>query len=252
MKERLDKLLSHGGFGSRQDVHDLLHTRTVTLNGTVVTDASFKIDPDTDMIEIEGKPFRAQKNMYIMMNKPQETVSANKDGIHTTVFQLLDDRYHTPFLEEHLHIIGRLDLDTEGLLVFTTDGELTHAVTSPKNHHSKTYLVRLRDSADRETQASYVKQCASGVHIPPEANEAEADCLPADLVFHFADQNTSCECELTIYEGKFHEVKRIFAVLGNEVVYLKRLSIGRLRLDPSLEPGSYREMTDDEALLLKQ
>lgn len=251
MKERIDKLLSHGGYGSRQEVHDLLHTRSVTLNGTVVTDASLKIDPDTDELEIEGLPFKAQKFVYIMMNKPQQTVSANKDGLHTTVFQLLGDKYHTPFMEEHLHIIGRLDLDTEGLLVFTTDGEMTHAVTSPKNHHSKTYFVRLRDSVDKKTQTDYIAQCKSGIHIPPEGNEAEADCLPADLVFRNTDIENTNECELTIYEGKFHEVKRIFAVLGNEVAYLKRLSIGRLHLDESLKTGEYREMSDDEALSLK-
>jgi 16S rRNA pseudouridine516 synthase len=251
-KERLDKLLSHEGFGSRQDVKILMHSGAVTVNGSVVTDPASKADPDSDVISVDGEELSLRTFVYLMMNKPQNYVSANKDGLHRTVFDLLDDSYHTPYLEEHLHIIGRLDIDTEGLLLFTTDGELTHVITSPKTHRSKTYFVRLRDSVNVQMQAEYVRRCSEGIHIPPEGNEAEADCRPAELVWRTPGAADSDECELTVYEGKYHEVKRIFAVLGNEVVFLKRLSIGALQLDPALRPGEYRELTGEETGRLKQ
>ncbi len=251
-KERLDKILSHEGFGSRQDVKSLMHSGVVTVNGTVVTDPSSKADPDADVISVDGEELSLRTFVYLMMNKPQNYVSANKDGLHGTVFDLLGASYHTPYLEEHMHIVGRLDVDTEGLLLFTTDGELTHVITSPKTHRSKTYFVRLRDAVGAQLQAEYVNRCRAGIHIPPEGNEAEADCRPAELVWHTDGKSGSSECELTIYEGKYHEVKRIFAVLGNEVVFLKRLSIGALELDPALAPGQYRELTDEEVGRLKQ
>ena len=251
-KERLDKILAHEGFGSRQDVKSLMHSGTVTVNGTVVTDPSSKADPDSDIVAVDGEELELRTFVYLMMNKPQDYVSANKDGLHGTVFDLLGDSYHTPYLEEHLHIIGRLDIDTEGLLLFTTDGELTHMITSPKSHRSKTYFVRLRDAVGKALQAEYEKRCLEGVHIPPEGNEAEADCLPSHIVWHGGDVSETNECELTIFEGKYHEVKRIFSVLGNEVVFLKRLSIGALQLDPALACGEYRELTDTEVQLLRQ
>jgi len=251
-KERLDKILSHGGFGSRQNVKSLMHSGAVTVNGIVVTDPASKADSLGDTIAVDGKELELRKFVYLMMNKPQNYVSASRDGLHSTVFDLLDDSFHTPYLEEHLHIIGRLDIDTEGLLLFTTDGELTHMITSPKTHRSKTYLVRLRDTVDTALQADYVNRCCAGIHIPPEGNEAEADCRPAELVWHTGGRTGSDECELTVYEGKYHEVKRIFAVLGNEVIFLKRISIGTLVLDPALAAGGYRGLTDEEICRLKQ
>ena len=251
-KERLDKILAHEGFGSRQDVRSLLHSGVVEVNNEVVTDPALKVDSGSDVITVDGEALSLRRFVYIMMNKPQNYVSANKDGLHGTVFDLLDESYHTPYLEDHLHIIGRLDIDTEGLLLFTTDGELTHFITSPKTHRSKTYLVHLKNPAGKDEQTEYTGRCAQGIHIPPEGNEAEADCKPAELIWLDGDKTESCRCQLTIYEGKYHEVKRIFAELGNEVVYLKRLSIGALQLDSSLEPGAYRELTDEEVQKLKQ
>jgi 16S rRNA pseudouridine516 synthase len=251
-KERLDKILAHEGFGSRQDVRSLLHSGAVEVNNEVVTDPALKVDSGSDVIAVDGEALSLRRFVYIMLNKPRDYVSANKDGLHGTVFDLLDESYHTPYLEEHLHIIGRLDIDTEGLLLFTTDGELTHFITSPKTHRSKTYLVHLKIPAGKIEQTEYTARCAQGIHIPPEGNEAEADCKPAELIWLDADKSESGSCRLTIYEGKYHEVKRIFAALGNEVVYLKRLSIGELQLDPSLEPGEYRELTDEEIQKLKQ
>ena len=179
------------------------------------------------------------------MNKMQGVVSANKDGLHQTAFDFLSDEYKTPYLQEHLHIVGRLDIDTEGLLFFTTDGALTHKIISPKTHFPKQYFVRLKKSESKTRQEEIKELFFKGIHIPPEGNESEADCKSADLVWQSEN-----EALLTITEGKFHQVKRMFAAVENEVVYLKRISIGPLKLDESLALGEYRELTDDEISLL--
>ena len=134
---RLDKIFSHEGFGSRKAIRKFLYSSEVMINGERVFDTSFSVNPDKDEIKIDGEVLNLRKNFYIMMNKPKDFVSANKDGLHQTVFELLDERFHTPYLEENLHLVGRLDIDTEGLLLFTTDGALTHRITSPKTHFPK-------------------------------------------------------------------------------------------------------------------
>ena len=145
-KERLDKLLSHEGFGSRKDIKKMLRSRTVLINGKQIFDPSIQVDADKDTIIIDGEKIDFHKNIYLMMNKPQHVVSSSKDGEHQTVFDLLDESLRTPYLVEKLHLIGRLDMDTEGLLLFTTDGELTHRLISPKSHISKTYFFMLHIS----------------------------------------------------------------------------------------------------------
>ena len=242
---RLDKLLSHGGLGSRSSVKKLLRSGAVTVNGKTVFDSSIRIDEACDAVAACGKKIEIRNEIYLMMHKPSGFVCAKRDGLHRTVFDLLGDSYRTPFLEDNLHTIGRLDCDTEGLLILTTDGALTHRITSPKSECGKTYFVRLAKKEGGAEQAEYVKRCAEGVHIPPEENEKEADCKSARLVW-LGSGDEKDECTLTIYEGKFHEVKRIFAALGNEVVYLKRIAIGELALDASLSSGEYRELTEDE------
>ena len=121
---RLDKILSHEGFGSRKAIRKILYSSEVFVNGNRILDSGFSVNPDKDEIKIDGETLTLRKNFYLMMNKPENFVSANKDGLHQTVFDLLDDRFHTPYLEENLHLVGRLDIDTEGLLLFTTDGAL--------------------------------------------------------------------------------------------------------------------------------
>jgi 16S rRNA pseudouridine516 synthase len=246
--DRLDKILSHKGFGTRRDIKYLVHDKAVTVNGTVVTDAGMKICFSSDEVNVNGEPVPVQEHIYLMMNKPQNFVSASKDGLHQTVFDLLDEKYRTSYLTEHLHLIGRLDIDTEGLLLFTTDGVLTHRIISPKTHLPKTYLVRLGTGTDNVQKTAYIEHCAEGIHIVAEGNEAEADCRSAVLVW---DSSVDNQCTLTITEGKYHQVKRMFAALGNEVVYLNRISIGRLQLDPSLACGAYRELLPEEITLLE-
>ena len=246
---RLDKLLSHAGLGSRSSVKKLLRSGAVTVNGKTVFDASVRVDEENDAVTVRGKKIEVRRAVYLMMHKPSGFVCANRDGLHETVFDLLGDAYRTPFFEENLHTIGRLDCDTEGLLILTTDGEFTHRITSPKSECGKTYFVRLAKKVRSAERAAYVSKCAKGVHIAAEGREKEADCKSAELVW-LGSGDEKDECTLTIYEGKFHEVKRIFSALGNEVVYLKRIAIGALRLDESLEKGDWRELSEDEIELL--
>ena len=239
--ERIDKILAHEGFGTRKGIRKLLRECDVTVNGQKVSDPGMQVNPDKDVIFVDDEEIILRKNVYIMMNKMQGVVSANKDGLHQTAFDYLSDEYKTPYLQEHLHIVGRLDIDTEGLLFFTTDGALTHKIISPKTHFPKEYFVRLKKSESKTRQEEIKELFFQGIHIPAEGNESEADCKSATLVW-----KSNNEALLTITEGKFHQVKRMFAAVENEVVYLKRLSIGPLKLDESLALGEYRELTDDE------
>ena len=180
-----------------------------------------------------------------MMNKPQHYVCSTKEGDHETVFDLLDDSLRTPYLQDKLHLVGRLDMDTEGLLLFTTDGELTHRLISPKSHISKTYLCGLEHSETAEHQAEIARQFEAGIEVGPEDNEQGFTCQPAQI--KWIDDKTA---HLTIYEGKYHQVKRMFAVVGNKIVYLKRISMGQLQLDESLELGEYKELSESDLQLL--
>ena len=240
-KERLDKLLSHEGFGSRKDIRKLLRNCEVLVNGSRTYDPSTQIDAENDTISVDGEEINLHKNLYLMMNKPQHYVCSTKDGDHETVFDLLDDSLRTPYLQDKLHLVGRLDMDTEGLLLFTTDGELTHRLISPKSHISKTYLCGLEHPETANHQAEIARLFEAGIEVGPEDNEAGFTCQPAQI--EWIDQNTA---HLTIYEGKYHQVKRMFAAVGNKITFLKRMSIGQLELDPELEPGEYREMTPEE------
>lgn len=239
--ERIDKLLAHEGFGSRKDIKRLLRTSEVLVNGKQIYDPGTQINPDSDLITIDGEEIDLHQHIYLMMNKPQHTISSNKDGEHQTVFDLLDEDMHTPYLEDKLHLIGRLDMDTEGLLLFTTDGELTHRLISPKSHISKTYLCCLAHPESVENQAEIAKKFEEGIDVGPEDNEPGFRCEPAQI--KWIDDSTA---HLTIYEGKYHQVKRMFVAVGNKIAFLKRISMGQLKLDETLEPGEYKFLTDDD------
>ena len=176
-----------------------------------------------------------------MMNKPQHYVCSTKEGDHETVFDLLDDSLRTPYLQDKLHLVGRLDMDTEGLLLFTTDGELTHRLISPKSHISKTYLCGLEHTETAEHQTAITAKFQAGIEVGPEDNEQGFTAQPAQITW--LNDTTA---HLTIYEGKYHQVKRMFAAVGNKIVYLKRISMGQLKLDEELELGEYKELTDDD------
>lgn len=258
MIERLDKFLVHNGFGSRKEIKSLVNKKIVSVNGEIVRDVSFKIDSEKDEISVNGEIVEAQTFIYLMMNKPAGYVSVKKEGIHSTVFDLLEEKYSTPFFAEHLHCVGRLDVDTEGFLLLTTDGKLTHRITSPKSHSPKKYLVRLASAVPPDAQSEYTKKCEKGIYVEADGKEPAFRCQPAVLEWKrepaessSLDSAPATECFLTITEGKFHQVKRMFLALGNEVAYLKRVAIGKLELDSTLEKGEYREMTADEVELLE-
>ncbi|MCF0242642.1 MAG: rRNA pseudouridine synthase [Treponema sp.] len=261
--DRIDKILAHEGFGSRKDIKKMLRASEVLVNGTRVFDASFSVDCEKDVIVIDGEEINLRGEVYLMMNKVQGTISSNKDGEHRTVFDLLSDEYKTPYLEDRLHLIGRLDMDTEGLLLFTTDGSLTHKLISPKSHVSKTYFVGLHKTVTESEKKSIEEQFKNGIHIEREDNEDACDCLPAEITWCTLEQikhyciNSSKNPDdiieaalLTIYEGKYHQVKRMFSAVGNHVDYLKRISIGKLELDTSLILGQTYELDDDSLDLI--
>lgn len=283
MAERIDKILAHEGFGSRKDIRKLLHNCEVCINGVRVTDAGKQLDPQRDIITIDGEEVDLHTNLYIMMNKIMHTVSSNKDGEHQTVFDLLDDSMRTPYLAGKLHLVGRLDMDTEGLLLFTTDGELTHRVTSPKTHIDKSYFCLLARPEDQAHWSQIEKAFAEGIEVGPEDNEPGFLCKPASVKratleeYELYTKNSSVaekialelsddeatpdksasqnhqklyaqSAILTITEGKYHQVKRMFQAVNNKVVFLKRISMGKLQLDTSLLPGEYKLLNEDEVL----
>lgn len=243
--ERIDKLLAHEGFGSRKEIRKILHKCEVLINGARVTDPGTQFDVDKDILTIDGEQIDFHKHIYLMMNKPQDAVCSTKEGAKQTVFDLLDDSLRTPYFIEKLHIIGRLDIDTEGLLLFTTDGELTHRLISPKTHVSKTYYCELEHEEGYDHQQQITRDFEKGIEIPPEHNETGFTAQPAFIKWQAPDKAL-----LTIYEGKYHQVKRMFAAVGNKITFLKRISIGELELDQELELGEYRLLTEEEIALL--
>ena len=258
--ERLDKLLSHEGFGSRKDIKKLLRNYEVTVNGKQIYDPATQIDIDKDIIIVDGEEIDFHKNIYLMMNKIQHTVSSNKDGEHQTVFDLLDDSFKTPYIQDKLHLIGRLDMDTEGLLLFTTDGELTHRLISPKSHVDKSYFCLLEHQETEEHKKEIAAAFETGIDVGPEDNEPGFTCKPASIKwltdeeaelycqkssFDFKAGTTSCAL-LTIQEGKYHQVKRMFVAVENKIKFLKRISMGHLFLDRDLEPGEYKYLDEED------
>ena len=240
-KERLDKILSHCGYGSRKDVKSLVRKGFVEVNGQVCLNFEFGIDSENDVILVDRKKLNLRRNIYLMLNKPQNVVTSTKDGLHQTVLDLISDEYKVNFLGGNLHPVGRLDIDTEGLLFLTTDGSLTHFLISPKSHVQKTYFARLRDSVSVQEQSRLTGIFAKGFEVVPEGNETSFVCEGSKLVW--LDENS---VELTIHEGKYHQVKRMFRTFGNEVVFLKRISVGNIALDKNLALGEYRELRQDE------
>lgn len=241
---RLDKFLANQGVGSRKQVKDLLKQGVITVNGAVVNRPESKVNPEIDVIALEGIPFQYMAFYYIMMYKPAGCVCAANDNINHTVLDLLafEDR------RKDLFPVGRLDKDTEGLLLLTNDGQLAHALLSPRKHVDKMYYVELR----KPLLDGNITAFAKGMDIGDDVLT-----LPARLeVLECSADNLHCmaaaaSAQVTIHEGRFHQIKRMFHALDNEVLYLKRLSMGSLILDETLKPGEYRRLTDKELLELR-
>lgn len=233
---RLDKLLSNMGYGSRKEVKQLLKQKAVTVDGTPVKDASMHVDPDKQDVSVYNERVIYTEFVYYMMNKPPGVLSATEDVRDATVIDLLEPHHQhfEPFP------VGRLDKDTEGLLLLTNDGGLAHNLLSPKKHVPKVYYAQI-DGVVTEADG---EAFARGVTL-----DDGYVTKPGKLVILKSAQQS--EIELTIQEGKFHQVKRMFEAVGKRVVYLKRLSMGNLQLDESLELGEYRELTPEELASLQ-
>ena len=230
MKIRLDKYLADMGLGTRSQIKKEIRSGQVVVNGISICRPEVKIDTGQDKVIFHGEPVTYEEYEYFMLNKPAGVISAASDRQETTVIDLIKDRKR-----DNLFPVGRLDKDTEGLLIITNNGELAHRLLSPKKHVDKVYFARING---RVTQSD-VDIFSRGVDIGDEK-----PTLPADLVICTSDEVS--EIRLTIREGRFHQVKRMFQAVGKEVVYLKRLRMGCITLDESLKPGEYRRLTEEE------
>ncbi len=232
---RLDKYLSEMGTGTRSEIKEWIRKGRVKVNQELCRKPETKVTPQLDEISFDDKSIGYRKYIYYMLHKPAGVVSATEDVFCKTVLDLIGDKQG-----KDLFPVGRLDKDTEGLLLITNDGDLAHQLLSPKKHVDKVYYARIQGIVSEKDRQAFSK----GVDIGEESLT-----LPAKLKILKAEDIS--EIELTIQEGKFHQVKRMFEAVGKEVIYLKRLSMGSLRLDQKLAQGEYRELTEEEINLLK-
>ena len=230
---RLDKYLVACAVGSRTEVKNFLKAGRVTVNGKKEKSAKLQINEETDEICFDGQKLEYEEFVYYMMNKPQGVISATEDPKHKTVLDLLDDLARS----KEVFPVGRLDIDTHGLLLLTNDGQLTHALLSPKRHVDKIYLARVDGIMTQED----VETFAQGIPLK------DFTCQPAKLEIMSVDsEKNQSLVRVTIAEGKFHQVKRMVAYCGKEVVDLQRLTMGTLTLDEDLKRGEWRRLTTEE------
>lgn len=228
---RVDKLLANMGVGSRKQVKNLIRKKRVTINGVIHTDASVHVNPNVDVVKVDDTVIHYQKYVYLMMNKPPGYISSTWDKHNQTVIDLLKPRYKhfKPFP------VGRLDKDTEGLLLLTNDGKLAHELLSPKKGIPKTYYAKIKGTVTEKDILAF----KNGVLL-----DDGYKTKPGEL--EIITRGPISEVYVTITEGKFHQVKRMFQAVHKKVVYLKRIKMGGLLLDPALRPGSYRELNEQE------
>lgn len=239
---RLDKLLAHTGFGTRKEVKKIIKDGYIEVNGKIVKNAGTKVEPDKDDVRIGGERIYYEEFVYFMLNKPAGVISATEDFIHETVLDLLEPAD----LVQEPHPVGRLDIDTEGLLILTNDGQLTHQLTSPKKEVDKEYYAMVNGLVTDEDVARFEE----GLLL--EDKEEDFTTLPAQLeILEIDEEAGTSEVKVIIHEGKFHQVKRMFEAVGKKVMYLKRMRMHTLELDESLPLGEYRRLTDEELELLK-
>jgi len=268
-KMRLDKMLGNLGYGSRSEIKALIRQGAVTVNGAPAGDPGMQVDPAQDTVALNGQTVRYRETVYVMLHKPAGVISATEDARQRTVLDLLDKELaaFSPFP------VGRLDKDTEGLLLITNDGKLAHELLSPRKHVPKTYRALVAGevgAAEAEAFRQGVRLDDGYLTMPAElkvlaaspVEEAKGHPVLAEPLMRIARGQPAkapetagarvlCWTELTIYEGKFHQVKRMFRAVGREVLYLRRIAMGPLVLDPDLAPGEYRELSEEEIAALK-
>ena len=224
---RLDKYLAEMGAGTRKEIGKAVRAGRVTVNGQTVKNAAMQVTAE-DEVSMDGVPVEYEEYVYYMLNKPAGVISATEDARERTVLDLISERQR-----KGLFPVGRLDRDTEGLLLITNDGGLAHRLLSPRHHVDKVYYARLDGPVGEAEKALF----AQGLKV-----DEALTALPAELEI----LEPATEVRVTIREGKFHQVKRMFEAVGREVLYLKRLSMGPLALDESLPKGDYRRLTAEE------
>lgn len=234
-KLRLDKYLADMQLGTRSQVKEYIRKGRISVNNNIIMSPDSKVDTQMDVLLFDGRSILYEEYEYYLLNKPAGVLSATRDKNTETVLDLIADK-----ARKDLFPVGRLDKDTEGLLLITNDGALAHDLLSPKKHVDKTYYAKINGNVLPE----HISAFQQGVMI-----EADIKTLPAKLTI--LKSGAESEIELTIHEGKFHQVKRMFEAIGMEVTYLKRLSMGTLILDEQLQPGDYRRLTSQELNQIK-
>lgn len=232
---RLDRFLANSGVGTRKEVKEILKKRKIKVNDSIITNGSIHIDENKDTVKYEEKEISYKPFIYIMMNKPDGVISATEDDEHRTVIDLLENKYRT----YSVFPIGRLDIDTEGLLILTNDGILTHNLLAPNKHVDKKYYVELKNPVLK----SDIEKLENGIELE---NGFVTKNAKVEVI-----ENSEDKVYITITEGKYHQVKRMFKAVNNKVLYLKRVQMGNLKLDDKLKVGKYRELTEKEINILK-
>lgn len=234
---RLDKLLGNLGHGTRKEVKKLIKDGSITIDGNIVGDPGIHVDPENQEVCIDGVKLNYRKHIYIMMNKPPGVISSTEDSKERTVLDIIPDEY-IPFSPAP---VGRLDKDTVGLLLLTNDGQFAHKLLAPKKHVPKVYYARIEGAVDESDVEAFKK----GVLL-----DDGYKTMPALLkILEMGDES---RVEIEIFEGKYHQVKRMFEAVNKKVVFLMRMSMGPLKLDPELKQGESRELTEDEMKLLTE
>lgn len=235
--ERLDKILASQGTLSRRDVKEIVKKGRISINGIVTKKSDVKIDIGKDAVTLDGELLSLKKHIYIMLNKPQGVVSASESDTDKTVVDLVPDE----LFRKGLFPAGRLDKDTTGFVLLTDDGEFAHRILSPKNHIFKTYLATLEHSLTQND----IEMLEKGITLADGTTLKEAKV-------EVIKEGEQPLVQIMICEGKYHQVKRMFAAAGNKVIALHRSKMGNLELDSALNPGECREITPDELNLLEK
>ena len=237
---RLDKFLSNYGLGSRSNVKTFIKKGLVKVNDEIVKNPSYKINVEKDTIFFNKKKLNFQKDYYFMLNKPSGYITAKKDGFYPTVMEFF---YNEPFFSK-LFPVGRLDVDTEGLLIITSDGTFSHRISHPKWEIEKEYFVKVKGNLSGKDFAKFEKE---GIYLERDKYKTK----PFKIKVLKSSENES-EILITLKEGKYHIVKKIMKEIGHPVKYLKRVRIGSLKLDKNLKTGEYRHLTENEIISLKK
>lgn len=238
---RLDRFLANQAYGSRSEVRGQIRSGKVTVNDRVIKDEGMQVDPAQDRIYFLGREVIYREFIYLMLHKPAGVVTATEDGRERTVLDLLDPKYR----HKNLFPVGRLDKDTEGLLLLTNHGALGHQLLAPKKHVPKRYYAKVEGVVSEADRAAF--QVGVLLEDGYRTLPAELEIINSGECSAGALSDGACsEVMVVIHEGKYHQIKRMFCALGKQVLYLKRIAMGDLCLDPALQPGDYRELTDEE------